>query len=338
MINLEREVSLKPYNTFGIDVIAPLLLRIHTESDLQKAIRENVILPHSIILGGGSNILFTQRPDRLIIKNEILGKEVIADNEHEVLLRIGAGENWNELVLFCLDRNWGGIENLSLIPGCVGAAPIQNIGAYGVELEAVFLYLEAISLHDGSKHIFHKQACGFGYRDSIFKREAKGQYVICRVILRLTKKHHINTSYKPVAEQLARRGLSLPTIRDISDIIMGIRQSKLPDPADIGNAGSFFKNPVIPRQHFEWIRQEYPEVPSYPVDTDFVKVPAAWLIQTCGWKGRRWGNYGVHEKQALVLVNYGGACGEDLLDLSEKIQNSVLRTFDIELEREINVI
>jgi len=338
MIKLEREVSLKPYNTFGIDVIAPLLFRIHTESDLQNAIRENVIPPHPIILGGGSNVLLTQRPDRLIIKNEILGKEVITENDDEVLLRVGAGENWHKLVLFCLDRNWGGIENLSLIPGCVGAAPIQNIGAYGVELEAVFGYLEAIDLHDGSKHIFHKQACGFGYRDSVFKREASGQYAICRVILRLTKKHRINSSYKPVADQLTARKLSRPTIRDISDIIIGIRQSKLPDPAEIGNAGSFFKNPIIPRQHFEWIRQQYPGVPYYPADADLVKIPAAWLIQTCGWKGRRWGNYGVHDKQALVLVNYGGASGKDLLDLSEKIQNSVLSTFNIELEREVNVI
>ncbi len=338
MIQIEHDVSLKRHNTFGIDIIAPSLLRIRHAKEIQDAINQDLTSDELIVLGGGSNILFTQQPRGLVIKNEIKGKEIIRENEHDVWLRVGAGENWHELVLFCLEHGWGGIENLSLIPGSVGAAPIQNIGAYGVEIKEVFVYLEAIDLMSGETHIFHRDFCGFGYRDSIFKQTYKGRFIITHVVLCLSKQPLINTSYKPVADAIIERKIDQPTIRDVSNIIIEIRKSKLPDPEVIGNAGSFFKNPIIARQHYEVITDKFPEAPHYPVDDATVKLPAAWLIQSCGWKGKKWDHYGVHEKQALVLVNYGGASGKELLDLSEKIQISVFDTFGIRLEREVNVI
>ncbi|MEZ4852556.1 MAG: UDP-N-acetylmuramate dehydrogenase [Bacteroidia bacterium] len=328
----------KPYNSFGIEAKARHWIEINNEEEATEFIFDNADSDHPLlILGGGSNILLTGDFEGVIVKVNIKGREIMDEDEDSVFLRVGAGENWHDLVMYCVEQGWGGIENLSLIPGCVGAAPIQNIGAYGVEIKDVFDSLEAIHLGSGVTHEFFHEDCQFGYRDSIFKREAKGEFLITRVTLQLSKDPVLNTSYGTIEEELARLSHS-PTIKDVSDAVIRIRQSKLPDPKEIGNAGSFFKNPVIDQAHFEVIQQEYPDMPFYPAENDQVKIPAAWLIQTCGWKGKRFGDYGVHKDQALVLVNFGGANGKDIYDLSTRIMESVQETFQIELEREVNVI
>ena len=338
MPNLKQNISLKPYNTFGIDAKAHLWLEVNDETEAIEFLIDNMHSKRPIfVLGGGSNILLTNDYEGVVLKVNIKGKEVIHEDENEVHLKIGAGENWHQLVMYCVENGWGGIENLSLIPGCVGAAPIQNIGAYGVEIKDVFEYLEAIHIPTGAKHTFTHSDCRFGYRDSVFKREAKGEYLICRVVIRLQKKPVLNTSYGTIEEELSELDHT-PTIKDVSNAVIGIRQSKLPDPEVIGNGGSFFKNPVIPSSHFSQIKAQYPKAPSYPAGEGLTKIPAAWLIQTCGWKGRRFGDYGVHDRQALVLVNFGNAKGQDIYDLSGKIMESVKETFQIELEREVNVI
>ena len=332
-------VSLRPHHTFGLEVTAKWWLSLHSEAEARAFIMDNLHhRPPLLILGGGSNVLFTGDYPGLVLHNQIMGKEVVREDAQHVWLRVGAGENWHALVQYCLDHDWGGLENLSLIPGSVGAAPIQNIGAYGVELQAVFAELEALDLHTGELHHFDREACRFGYRDSLFKGPARGRYLITRVTLRLDKPPHtLHTHYGPVAAELAQRP-EPPSIRAVSEVICAIRRSKLPDPAQTGNAGSFFKNPVIPAAHFARLVEQYPDLPSYPEPGGQVKVPAAWLIQTAGWKGLRRGNYGVHPQQALVLVNYGGARGQDIYDLSEEILQSVGQQFGIWLEREVNVV
>lgn len=289
------------------------------------------------MIGGGSNVLFISDYDGLVIHVDIKGISIDQEDEEEVILNVGAGENWHELVLHCVEKGWGGIENLSLIPGSAGAAPIQNIGAYGVELEEVFESLEAVEVKTGELKSFSKEECRFGYRDSIFKNELKGHFVITGVKLKLQKSPEVNTSYRALSDKLEEKGIRKPSIKDISEAVIEIRQSKLPDPAEIGNTGSFFKNPVITREQFEKLRSNYPDIPSYPAG-DKVKVPAAWLIDQCGWKGKRFGDAGVHKMQALVIVNYGNATGKEIWNLAQKIQVSVKERFGVSLTPEVNVV
>lgn len=337
MPQLQENVSLRSLHTFGLDVTARWMLSIGSESDLIEFLADNRFNQVPIlILGGGSNVLFRNNYEGVLIRNEIKGVEVIEESDEEILVKVGAGENWHQFVLYALEQGWYGIENLSLIPGTIGAAPIQNIGAYGVELKEVFDHLEAIHRQTFQPAIFSREECQFGYRDSIFKREAKGKYVITRVILRLSKIPNPTLSYGALQKEIA--DIPSPTPRDVSEAVIQIRQSKLPDPTVIGNAGSFFKNPEISRSLFEKIQSAYPDVPSYPISDEIVKVPAGWLIETTGWKGIRRGEYGVHARQALVLVNYGNAKGSDIYDLSSEILESVQQEFGIMLEREVQVV
>jgi len=289
-----------------------------------------------LMLGGGSNLLLTKNYEGLVSKNELSGIEILtADNS--VFVKSAAGENWHDLVLFTIKNNLGGIENLSLIPGSVGAAPMQNIGAYGVEVKDVFHELEAYEIATGKIKKFNAQQCSFGYRESVFKQELKNQFVITSVTLKLTKNPTLNTSYGAINDELKKRGITNPTIKDVSDAVISIRQSKLPDPKEIGNSGSFFKNPVIAKSKFFALKEKFPDIVNYPVDDNNVKLAAGWLIENAGWKGKTIGNYGVHKNQALVLVNYGGANGNDIYQLSEDILKSVKMLYDVELEREVNI-
>ena len=335
---IQENISLQPYHTFGLDVHARWWIDIQEESSAQYFFQNNpkAALP-LWILGGGSNVLFTKDYEGLILKNNILGKELLGEEGKYTYLKAGAGENWHQLVQYCLGRDWGGIENLSLIPGCIGAAPIQNIGAYGVELKDVFEYLEAIEVATGKKRRFGIDECAFGYRDSIFKGKLRGKYLITAVVLRLTKsEHQLNIGYGSIKDELGN--IQQASIQEISAAVCKIRQSKLPDPAKIGNAGSFFKNPLVSRSLFEEIQSNFPNMPFYEQEDGQLKIPAGWLIQSCGWKGRRFGNYGVHPHQALVLVNYGGATGREIYELSTRILESVKQQFGIELEREVNIV
>ncbi len=332
-MNRFEEISLKPFNTFGIDAQCRLLYKIASTEQL-KEILERDESPY-FILGGGSNLLISKDQTNTILKNEILGIEKISSEDGEVVLKVGGGENWHEFVLWTLDQDFGGLENLSLIPGTVGASPIQNIGAYGVELDQVFEKLEAIDLESHETRIFHKDDCQFAYRNSIFKNENKGKYFISYVYFRLqTTKHHINISYKPLAE----RFLNLPNIKEVSEAVIEIRQSKLPDPSSIGNSGSFFKNPIISIKQFTSLKERYSDLPSYPIDNEYIKVPAGWLIEKAGWKGRRLGDAGTYRKQALVIVNHGNASGSEIWDYAQLIIEDVDKKFSIKLEAEVNII
>lgn len=340
MPELQANISLLPFNTFGMDVKAKWFFSITSQTALIEFLADNGFLKNKqkMILGGGSNVLFTQDFDGVILHNQILGKEIVKEDDEHVWVKVGAGENWHEWVMYCLQNNWGGIENLSLIPGSVGASPIQNIGAYGVELKDVFHSLEAIQMDTAQVHTFEKEACQFGYRDSIFKRHAKGKFFICSVTFKLNKKHQLHTGYGAIRSELERMVVSDPGIQDISQAVIQIRQSKLPDPAKIGNGGSFFKNPVVEKALFESIQKQYPNMPHYPQPDGREKLAAGWLIEQAGWKGKRFGNYGVHERQALVLVNYGGANGADIVSMSKKIQADVSHQFGVTLEPEINLV
>ena len=333
----KENVSLLPYNTFGIDVKASHFSSFQSVEDLKRLLSIEQDLP-IFVLGGGSNVLLTQDIKARVLKNEITGKEIVHEDQERVTVKVGAGENWHEFVLFALDKNWGGIENLSLIPGSVGASPMQNIGAYGVEIKDVFESLEALNLETLALETFSHQDCQFGYRESVFKRSLKGKYIITSVTYRLHKKHQLNTSYGAIEQELESQHITSPTIKDVSEAVIAIRTSKLPDPKEIGNAGSFFKNPVVPKTTLSSIQLEYPDVPFYPIDEEQVKLPAGWLIEKAGWKGKRFEQYGVHKKQALVLVNYGGAKGEDIYALSTKILEDVLHKFNVSLEREVNIV
>lgn len=343
-MTIQENVSLQPYNTFGIDAKARYFVEITNIADLQALIRRKVYKEQEIfILGGGSNVLLTQDFEGLVIKMNIPGIEVVEENEELVRVRAGAGENWHQFVLYCITQGYGGIENLSLIPGTVGAAPMQNIGAYGVEIQDVFESLEAVHLTTGELKQFTHQECQFGYRDSIFKNTLKGKYVITHVTLRLNKQPVINTSYGAIEDTLkelrARQGYKArPVIQEVSEAVIHIRQSKLPDPREIGNAGSFFKNPVVEAAKFEALQQQYAQVPGYQLPDGTVKVPAGWLIEQCGWKGKKVGNTGVHSKQALVLVNHGNAKGEEVWELAMQIKASVWEKFGIEISPEVNII
>ncbi len=335
---IASHVDLTPYNTFGIQVFAKEFASFSTVAQLHQLVNSNRE-KELFILGGGSNILFTQDFNGLILRNEILGKEVVQEDETHVYIKAGAGENWHQFVLYCIENNWGGIENLSLIPGSIGASPMQNIGAYGVEIKDIFHELEAYHIPSGEIKKFSHEECAFGYRESVFKRALKGQYVILNVTYKLTKHNHrLKTTYGDIEAELSSKNITTPTIRDISNAVIAIRQSKLPDPKEIGNAGSFFKNPVVEKSVLEKIRINYPNVPSYPVDDNHVKLPAGWLIDTAGWKGKRIGDHGVHKKQALVLVNYSDAKGQQIYDLSTAILEDIYARFGVELEREVNIL
>ncbi len=333
----ERDYELKPHNSFGLAVKAAAFIAVEDEGTLEEAL--SIKTRPRMILGGGSNILFTKKYPGLLIHNKIKGKEIIRNYKHHVHISAGAGENWHELVCWAIENDLGGIENLSLIPGTVGAAPIQNIGAYGVELKDVLVRLEAMELKTGAIHIFKNKDCQFGYRDSIFKRQLKGRYCITKVILRLQKApHRLHTAYGAIRKVLEENGNTDFGIRELSAAIIKIRQSKLPDPKKIGNAGSFFKNPIVAARKFKKLNNLYPKMPHYPQSDGKVKIPAAWLIDQCGWKGKRKGNVGCHINQPLVLVNYGGGTGKAIQKLSEAIQQSVVEKFGIKLSAEVNII
>lgn len=338
-MKIENQVSLKNYNSFGIDVQAESLVRISQISDIQILVDKYPNQP-KYVLGGGSNCLFVDNPiPSLLLKNEILGKEIIDQDEHYTTIRVGGGENWHEFVLWCVARNLGGIENLSLIPGTVGAAPIQNIGAYGVELKDVFYQLDAVDLNTGSQQSFSADDCHFGYRSSIFKTQLKGKMLITYVYIRLKHQNHtVNTSYGAINKYLDQQGVDTPTIGDVSSAVIAIRMSKLPDPKEIGNAGSFFKNPEIPKSQFLALQKEFPHMVHYPGTGGLIKVPAGWLIDQCGWKGKRFGKVGCYVNQALVIVNYGGATGQEILDHAMRVSDSVLTKFGIKLTPEVNII
>lgn len=336
-MDIRHGVSLKEYNTFGVDVKAASFARIGSASDLNQL--RNLASRPLFVLGGGSNVLFTQDIDKCIVLNDVPGTEIISEDDKEVFVRIGAGVIWHDLVLWAVDRDLGGIENLALIPGRVGAAPIQNIGAYGVELVEVFDHLEAVDLETGDIVEFDSEACRFGYRNSIFKEEAKGKYCITQVYLRLHKPpYRINDTYGAIRDTLKAADITDPGIRDICNAVIEIRSAKLPDPAMLGNSGSFFKNPVIPLDHWEVLKQDYPNLVYYPAGEDGYKIPAGWLIEQCGWKGKRVGNVGCYAKQALVIVNYGGASGQEIYDHALRVQESVERAFGIRLVPEVSVM
>lgn len=340
MIKIENGVSLRLYNTFGIDVKAKHFCRIQSiEEFCTLLLRPQYQNLPRLILGGGSNILFTHDFDGIIIKNDIKGIEILRENDDRILIKAGAGEGWHNLVTYCVDHHWGGIENLSLIPGTVGAAPMQNIGAYGVEIKDVIESVEGIDTITGHVKSFTREECRFNYRESVFKHELKEKYFISSVTLSLTKKNHLlNTSYGALQDTLKQQQVSNITIKAISDAVISIRQQKLPDPTLIGNAGSFFKNPTIDQEHFERLKKQYSTMPSYPTENQHVKVPAGWLIEQCGWKGKRINSIGVHSQQALVLVNYGNGNGTEIFHLAKTIQSSVKEKFDIQLSTEVNII
>ena len=338
-MKINKNISLKSYNTFGIDVKAKFFSEIYDESQLKEILsfEEYKLLP-KLILGGGSNVLLTKDFDGLVLKISIPGIEIVSENDEMVIVRAGAGEIWHKLVLFCVEKNYGGIENLSLIPGTVGAAPMQNIGAYGQELKAVFDNLNGVYIDDSQSAIYKKDECKFAYRDSIFKNELKDKFIITYVTIRLSKNPVINTSYGNLKSELDKLGYNHIGIKEVSEVISKIRQSKLPDPAVIGNAGSFFKNPEVSEEKFNQLKENFNEIIGFKLGNGKVKVPAGWLIESCGWKGKKVGNTGSHAKQSLVLVNYGNATGEEVLNLAKEIKKSVLNKFGIELKEEVNII
>ena len=328
--------SLKEYNTFGVEVLANNFNKAENEDEILNFLSENKNVP--LILGGGSNILFKNNINKPILKIEIKGIEIIEENENTVYISVGAGENWNDFVKWTLVKNYGGIENLSLIPGNVGSAPIQNIGAYGVELKDVFQSCRAISIDNKILKTFNKEQCNFTYRSSIFKEKLKNKYIISRVTFKLSKINHvINSEYKPLKDLLKIKRNLNPTIQDISKLVIKIRTNKLPDPKKIGNCGSFFKNPIISNSKFKNLNEYFSSVPNYKISENEVKIPAAWLIEECGFKGKNEGKTGIHKKHALVIVNNGGATGKEIYDFSQKIKKSVLKKFNILLEEEVNI-
>jgi UDP-N-acetylmuramate dehydrogenase len=338
-MEVKQNYPLKNYNTFGIDVKAQYFAEIDSVENLKELLNDPFYqgLP-KLILGGGSNILFTRDFNGLVIKNNIKGISIISEDDEFVFLKGGSGEIWHDLVLYSIEKGYGGIENLSLIPGTLGAAPMQNIGAYGVEIKEVFDSLEAVNLSTGEAKVFTNEECRFAYRNSIFKSELKGLYIISSVTLKLSKKPKFNTSYGAIQTTLASMNITELSLKAISDVVCSIRRSKLPDPTEIGNAGSFFKNPEIDEAYFLSLKEKYPDIISYKTVPGKVKVPAGWLIEQCGWKGKVFGNTGIHKKQALVLVNYGSASGAEIHELALQVQKSVLEKFGIELEVEVNII
>lgn len=333
-MNIQSNISLKKYNTFGIQTYAKRFVQINSTKELKELL---LIEKDIFIIGGGSNILLTKDIEKLVVKLDLKGVIINETPDNYAFVTAEAGENWHDFVIWCISQNYGGLENLSLIPGNVGTSPIQNIGAYGVEIKDTFQQLEAIEIETGKIKIFTNEECKFGYRNSVFKNELKGKYIITNVTFKLTKnKHQLKSSYGAIKSSLI--DIENPTIKNVSDAIIAIRQSKLPDPAEIGNSGSFFKNPVVSKAIFLKIQKEYIDVPHYKVSDNEIKIPAGWLIEQSGFKGKRFGDAGVHEKQALVLVNYGKATGQEIYDLAKKIRQTIKTNFNIDLEIEVNVI
>jgi UDP-N-acetylmuramate dehydrogenase len=335
-----RNISLKSYNTFGIDVKTAYFAEFSNENELPYLLNltEKTNLPY-YLLSGGSNVLFVDDFPGIIIHVNLKGIKKIDETDDHVFVQVMAGENWEDFVELCLENNWGGIENLTLIPGNVGTSPMQNIGAYGVEIKDSFHQLQALELKTGEIKTFNKEQCRFGYRDSYFKNDGRGNYLILSVCFRLTRKNHIlNTTYGIINQELDKLGVKHPGLNDVANVIRSIRRSKLPDPAELGNAGSFFKNPMITQKHYNSLKSEYPEIPGFIDASGKIKTAAAWFIDKAGWKGYRKGDTGVHKMQALVLINYGKASGNDILSLSEEIQKSVKEKFGVNLEREVNLV
>lgn len=331
--------SLKSYNTFGLEVSAKYFVEANSSQEIISALdfaKENNL--QIMLLNGGSNMLLTHDFDGLVLKLNLKGIEIVSENQDFVEVKVNSSENWHEFVLWTLKNDFGGIENLSLIPGNCGTAPIQNIGAYGVEIKDVMSKLSALHTQTREVRIFTNEECKFGYRESVFKNEFKGQFILLDVTFKFTNKNHkLNTSYGAIQSELDKLNIKNPTIQDVSQAVVNIRQSKLPDPKDIGNSGSFFKNPIVSKQKFEQLQKQFPGISGY-VSGDEVKVAAGWLIENAGWKGKRFGDAGVHEKQALVLVNYGNATGQEIYDLSQQIVDDILDKYGVLLEREVNII
>ena len=343
-MQIQENISLRAYNTFGMDVKAKYFASFSNDDELSELTTHDLPAGRqgsrltTFILGGGSNILFTKNFDGLVLKNEIKGIDELHEDNEYIYVKAGAGENWHQFVLHCINRNWAGLENLSLIPGNVGASPIQNIGAYGVELREVFSNLEAFHLQEKKIYNFTLGDCEFGYRDSVFKRKYKDQFVILNVTYRLRKHPVFHVNYGAITDELERAGVKELSIKAISQAVINIRTSKLPDPAKIANAGSFFKNPEISNTQYSTLNAQFPGIVGYPLTNGNVKLAAGWLIEQCGWKGYRTGDAGCHEKQALVLVNFGNANGKEIYGLSEKILQSVNEKFGVMLEREVNIM
>jgi UDP-N-acetylmuramate dehydrogenase len=338
-MQIQKDFSLQPYNTFGLEATADYYAEAQSVHELTEILRNPVWKrAPKFILGGGSNVLFTQNVNALVIRPDIKGIYQISEDEARVWLKVGGGEIWHNFVMYCVGKNLGGVENLALIPGTVGAAPMQNIGAYGAEVKDIIESVEAVEIETGDVRVFSNAECQFGYRESIFKKEAKDRYIITGATFILSKKPVLNVGYGDVQRTLQEMGVIQASVRDVSEAIMRIRRSKLPDPAEIGNAGSFFKNPEISAKQFESLKNAFPGVPGFAVNSEKVKVPAGWLIEQAGWKGFREGNIGVHEKQALVLVNYGGGTGNEIRLLSGRIQDSVEAKFGIRLNAEVNFV
>lgn len=337
-MQIQHNFSLKNYNTFGIEAKAKQFVAIHSIDELKSVLKE-FSSEKKFILGGGSNMLLTQDIDALVIHIDIKGKKIIQENDTHVWIESNAGEVWHEFVLWAIDQNFGGLENMSLIPGNVGTTPVQNIGAYGAEIKDTFVSCNALNIATQELKTFTKEECKFGYRESIFKQEAKDQYIITSVVFKLTKNNHqISVSYGDIQAELAKHNIETPTIKEVSNAVIAIRNSKLPNPKELGNSGSFFKNPVISREQFLKVQAQFPDIKHFEVSPTQVKVPAGWLIEHTGLKGYRMGDAGVHKNQALVLVNYGNASGKDLLNLSQFVQQSVFDKYGIAIEAEVNVI
>ena len=334
--------SLKKYNTFGIEAKAKQFVAVYSINELKTVLQENKAT-QKFILGGGSNMLLTKNIDALVIYIDLKGKKIIEENDDFVWVESQAGESWHEFVLWTIDQNFGGLENMSLIPGNVGTTPVQNIGAYGTEIKDTFVSCEAVTMASQEIITFTKDECHFGYRESVFKNEAKNQYIITSVVFKLTKTNHkINISYGDISAELAKNNSEVsgsnPSLKDISNAVIAIRKSKLPDPKELGNSGSFFKNPILLKTVFEKIHQQFPEMKYFDISETEVKVPAGWLIEQAGFKGKRFGDAGIHKNQALVLVNYGNATGQEILNVSKDIQETVFKMFGIHIETEVNVI
>ena len=337
-MEIQHNFSLKNHNTFGIDAKAKEFVAVHSVSDLKEVLEQNTA-KKKFVLGGGSNMLLTQDVDALVIHVDLKGKKVIKEDDDFVWVEGQAGENWHEFVLWNIDNNFGGLENMSLIPGNVGTTPVQNIGAYGAEIKDTFVSCDAINIATREMKTFSKEECNFGYRESIFKHEVKDQYIITSVVFKLTKRNHkINISYGDIMKELEKNHVTEPAIKDVSNAVIAIRQSKLPDPKELGNSGSFFKNPIITREHFEKVHVQFPHMKYYEISPTEVKVPAGWLIEEAGFKGMRVGDAGVHKNQALVLVNYGNATGQEIVNLSKEIQKTIFEKYTIAIEAEVNVI
>lgn len=337
-MTIRENVSLKNLNTFGIDSKAAFFTEVASMDDVREIISDKEFsTTKKLILGGGSNILFTEDFDGMVIKNSFKGISVENENDEHVFVTAGAGENWHKFVLHCIASNYAGIENLSLVPGNVGAGPMQNIGAYGVELKDVFYELQAFEIATGELIRFSAADCNFGYRESVFKNKYREKFIITSVTLRLNKTPKFDTTYGAIEQELEKMGVKELSIAAISMAVCNIRSSKLPDPKQIGNAGSFFKNPVVSNELFQKIKSNYQDVVGYPVGNE-VKLAAGWLIEQCGWKGYRKDDFGVHMNQALVLVNYGNAKGSDIYNLSGEVMDSVQKKFGVTLEREVNIV